>query len=405
MRKERCSNPALWPFWQHRDNDPEVPQPMPLEETPRQWCTRTLNYIDEEHGPVQRWTIQGRDSRLEGWRAIATVPRPTSAPSLDDAIDNLHGAIEREALNAGKRYVRVLACTRGGKNQVSTKTWHLVGNDDEEDEDVTEGAHAHNAIVAQALHHNRILFKNAMNVQSATVQYLADQLRETRKENESLRERDTENFKLRQQMLDGQLDRDLKAKRSQTLTKAVDAAVSIVQWKMMGGALPQGEAERAVISGIRAFGESLTDEQRQAILGLLRPEQQYSFATLAQLADGEENGSPSPPTTTKSKRLPPSESSQSSVSPKAGEVSETDVSETDVPEVDPTALAELSRRLPPEQYEDAVALLRESQALLRDPVATLLSPRADPTTSEPSDGASTKPIARTELDSTSVDSS
>lgn len=336
------------------------------------WCEKTFGLSDDEQQKqpsVGRWKLWTSGSQWgDPPRLFAEIRRPKTSTEL-------HEAIVHEAMSAGVRRGRVKALQRGAKNPISTCTWNFEDEDIEDGDDEMEAASGPgNATVGQSLRHNERMFRMYTQIQTDTFRYLGTEIGNLRSENSKLRNENLEVFDIVQKLKDRghereqdaktqELTRETKAMRDVSLSKALDAAVGVVQAKILG-VKPTPEEQQSLLARTLAdLGESLTPDQIESLVAsrILRPEQQVA---LLELLSGAE----------------PENAEPEDVEPEDAEAEDAEPPKLSLGEaqaVDPKVLKELRASLPEDRYNEAIELLQESQRLLQNPLEMLMRPIND----------------------------
>lgn len=346
------------------------------EETTLEWCTRMWKHIDGEFGPICRWTIRGwRNSTREPGIRLGRVCRFDEANKTGvRSPEALYDALEREIKNAGYRLVSVDAWARGARKRAGSKVWprpdfaELFDEDDcDEEEFENEAPRRGRSHPDSNMGINRDLvrmtertYARSTAAHESTIRWLGVCLQREREENAELRKEVLKNRELHESVLDRTQARDLKTQRQKLLTETAGAAINILQYKLIGDKLTPSQKDSVLESAIKQFAGTLTEDQ----LNMFRPDQQFMMAQLLDEvgSDPEQQTGGSEPT--RALQAAPSPAPPAEQATDSGSAVSADV------------LRVLREQLPPEGYTEALALLREASALLRDPLGALLEPKA-----------------------------
>jgi hypothetical protein len=212
-------------------------------------------------------------------------------------VEDLTLEVERQVDNGGKRHVRVTAWHEGARNPCATKSWHHEAFEQEDGEDEAQGewdAEAARRIngtdsqLQQIVEYNHFLFRQA----TSAMGLVGDENCKLRLENAALRKHVHAYIQGRQDMLDRSFEREVTARREEALMQGLETLLSVAKFRLMGGDnKAMSQAARSAIASLRA---SLSEEQLQAVMKVLAPEQQQAIATFfAEDEDEEEQESES----------------------------------------------------------------------------------------------------------------
>jgi len=282
-------------------------------ETESEWLDRTYNVVEDGQA-ANEWRLQGREDTLSNWTTHTTVSRPKSPELLNLKVNQ---GIE----NAGQRHNRVLAFLKGRKNQFATKTFRTERYEDEGDED---GDGVRNSLVAQSMKQTRFFARMASESAWRTIESLGTSNDKLRGDNDRLRDEKAETWLVLQDLEDRKVDREIKQMREGSLTKGLDAAVSVIRSKLLGSPT-KGERGSVLAEALRDLGASFTEEQLNELMaaGVLRSEQLVALMQLLRNDEADE--------------------------------------EATVLQIEPDQLKEWKETLPPEEYKALVKTLSASK--------------------------------------------
>lgn len=248
----------------------------PKDPPQRDWIGRILATREGLEGEkIDRIAVSAGPKRSKMSRIV--VLRLRSETTIEGLIEDIDAAVR----TSGERHAKIEAYRAGDKTPEFTRAWEIPCSDDDPDNaDDFEVDPARDSVAAasagllrQAYNHNETYLKAFQGLVGETLQHHRETTQDLRLEVRALRAENASLSKALSTREDERAARQIQINRESAIAGAFQNLVTAVSVRLSG----QGET---IPEHLADLLNSLSDKQQEAVMSLLRPDQQPLLASI-----------------------------------------------------------------------------------------------------------------------------
>lgn len=232
------------------------------------WIAQQIVDADGEV-PIYHFKLQGRERPGDRWSIKCDIRRRS-----DDTPERIHDRIEAEGKRQHCVDLRVIATTRQSQTPMSTYPWttDFIGNPEAEEPIGAESTGA-DKVVGQSLRHNEAILQALMRVTNAQLSAFASMQAQAKAQIDTAHNERIEMMVMMREMYLEKDAREIEGKKWDALTGSAKTIAQAVAYKFTQGKVAPDAKANILDDALIHFGQSMSEEQVQALSGILNQEQ------------------------------------------------------------------------------------------------------------------------------------